>query len=91
MKTIHDKMVTMNTLITGKCRCKDGWIGETCQQKCPEGFYGRSCNASCGCIPCHHETGDCQCSPGLTEPDCGLGEGFFGSIFWLLRVISTFI
>ena len=26
--------------VTGKCECRDGYIGVTCNQTCPQGYYG---------------------------------------------------
>ena len=50
--------------ISGRCFCKDGWLGSLCAQPaCPPNQYGPDCSKICSCeknntqryVPQHHE------------------------------------
>lgn len=71
-------------LITGQCKCKDGWTGSNCSDVCDDGFYGHNCENVCPCdnnSTCDHVNGTCNCtSPGFVGDTCNeeCPEGKFG-------------
>lgn len=66
--------------ITGKCSCRLGWYGATCEDSCPAGKFGPNCVHSCHCqnkASCDSVTGCCQCKPGYYGQRCELGKPLF--------------
>ncbi|XP_077993521.1 uncharacterized protein LOC144447389 [Glandiceps talaboti] len=59
----------------GKCNCKPGWIGKTCNNMCNQGMHGQDCTKKCTCmmnntISCDHDDGTCNCKPGWMGLTC---------------------
>ncbi|XP_075471346.1 laminin subunit beta-3 isoform X1 [Ascaphus truei] len=68
--------------LAGRCTCKENVGGERCDQ-CKPGYYLLSASNPQGCSkcacsslgtqkdqPCDSETGQCQCLPSITGPQC---------------------
>ncbi|XP_053400689.1 multiple epidermal growth factor-like domains protein 10 [Mercenaria mercenaria] len=72
--------------INGHCRCKAGWMGQTCEQACASGYFGDRCSRRCNkwCISgkCHHVDGRCTngCLDGWIGRKCDkrCGSGQYG-------------
>lgn len=68
-----------------KCFCKKGYTGPKCE-KCEFAYYGSPRQMNGKCLPCNcnkygsisagcnHETGQCECRPGIYGKDCSKCE-----------------
>ncbi|KAL3111721.1 hypothetical protein niasHT_011008 [Heterodera trifolii] len=66
-----------------KCKCFDGYGGDTCAVRCPLGSWGPNCQRSCDCEQtkdCDFVTGQCHCPAGFIGSRCDEQclEGKFG-------------
>lgn len=67
---------------TGNCMCRDGRVGDKCQDVCPKNKYGADCLLDCQCAEgqdCNAETGEClSCEAGTSgivcESSCPLNK-----------------
>ncbi|VDN22970.1 unnamed protein product, partial [Cylicostephanus goldi] len=72
---------------TGYCRCKPGYVGDSCEQICSKLNWGRDCANTCECnynytSECDLTTGRCICLPGRTGEKCVPNS--FSLLFYVL-------
>uniref|UniRef100_A0A914GQI7 Exocyst complex component 2 n=1 Tax=Globodera rostochiensis TaxID=31243 RepID=A0A914GQI7_GLORO len=56
-----------------KCKCFDGYGGDTCSVRCPLGSWGPNCRRTCDCEQtknCDFVTGQCRCPAGFMGARC---------------------
>ena len=74
---------------SGKCSCKPGWAGVSCDSECSE--HGSITNGECKCF--YHDGWkgplcDIPGCPGLNKLDCS-GRGMFVLLFYFFMVIGN--
>ncbi|KAF0022247.1 hypothetical protein F2P81_025509 [Scophthalmus maximus] len=59
--------------MSGRCSCRTGFIGPSCELNCPSGTFGYGCQQLCECMnnaTCDYVTGTCYCSVGFKGIRC---------------------